>query len=352
MPNLSCRRLIPCGNRRYPQCGFTLVELLVVIAVIAVLISMLLPAVQQAREAARRASCQNNLRQLGLAIHNYFEAHSVFPPSYCAVPGVTTTVGGQWSARARVLPYLEWANLEQLVNWNLAYSEQLNVATTRVATFLCPNEINDVVRLNSSGIPRDYPANYAVNMGTWKIWDPNDGSGGDGAFHPNSRFTTAHFTDGTSNTLLAAEVKAYTPYLRNSNEDPGPTVPDSPDFVAAYTAAPGDINMGPSLMDNTGQTEWADGLSQQSGFTTTFTPNTVVPYVFEGVEYDIDYISFREGTHATRVAYGAVTSRSYHAGIVQVILVDGSARAINDSIERDVWRALGTRGGEELLANF
>src|SRR5688500_4111863 len=92
--------------------GFTLIELLVVIAIIAILVALLLPAVQQAREAARRTECRNNLRQIGLALHNYVDAHRVFPPSYCAVPGVTTTVGGQWSVFARILPYVEQSNLQ------------------------------------------------------------------------------------------------------------------------------------------------------------------------------------------------------------------------------------------------
>jgi type II secretory pathway pseudopilin PulG len=325
---------------------------MVVIAIVGILVALLLPGVQQAREAARRTMCKNNMKQIGLALHNYLSAHAVFPPSYCAVPGVTTTVGGQWSVRARILPLLEQANLQDLIDWNVAYSTQLNVATMRISTFLCPSEKYDRVRVNSSNIRRDYPANYTVNMGTWKIWDPTDGTGGDGAFHPNSHFTTADFTDGTSNTLMAAEVKAYTSYLRNTNEDPGPTVPDSPAFLSGYTAAAGDTNMGPDLMDNTGQTEWADGLSQQSGFTTLFTPNTVVPYESGGETYDIDYISYREGTHATRVAYGAITSRSYHQGIVHVLMMDGSGRAVNEMIGQDVWRSLGTRSGHEPISRF
>ncbi|MGD9854883.1 MAG: DUF1559 domain-containing protein [Planctomycetaceae bacterium] len=337
---------------RRRQRGFTLVELLAVIAIIGVLISLLLPAVQQAREAARRTSCKNNLRQFGIALHNYLDTYSRLPPSYCAVPGVIASVGGQWSVRARLLPFVEQANLQNLIDWGLPYSQQLAVATTRVATFLCPSEIHDVMRTTAAGIPRDYPANYAVNLGTWKVWDPRSGTGGDGAFHPNSSFTLAHITDGTSNTLLASEVKAYTPYLRNSNEDPGPAPPTATDFALGFMASPGDINMGPNLMDNTGQTEWADGLSQQSGFTTTFTPQTFVPYHHSGRTFDIDYISFREGTHATRVAYGAITARSYHTGLVHAAALDGSVRVVSDNIDRAVWRALGTRSGGEVVSEF
>jgi type II secretory pathway pseudopilin PulG len=331
--------------RKLVSFGFTLVELLVVIGI---LIALLLPAVQAAREAARRSACQNHLRQVGLAVHNFLSARARLPMAYTAQQGVATPVAGQWSARARVLPYLEEESLQELINWNVPYNTQPEVATARIPVFLCPSEVNDTVRVSSSGVPRDYPANYGFNMGTWKIWDPGDGSVGDGAFHVNRQFTTAHFSDGTSHTLLAAEVKAYTPYLRNTSQDPGPTVPDNSNSFKSYTASSGDTLMGPDLMQNTGQTEWADGLCQQSGFTTTFTPNTVVPYEFGGVMYDIDYISQREGTHATRAAYGAITSRSYHSGIVNIAMMDGSIHAISDDVDLRVWRAAGTRAGREV----
>ncbi len=331
--------------------GFTLIELLVVIAIIAILTALLLPAVQQAREAARRTQCRNNLRQIGLALHNYLDAHRVFPPSYCAVPGVTTTVGGQWSVFARILPYVEQANLQNLINWSVAYSTQPNVATTRVPTYLCASEVNDVVRVNpSTGIARDYPANYVVNFGTWKIYDPSNGSGGDGAFFPNSKLTTSAFRDGTSNTLCAAEAKAFTPYLRNTSSDPGPLQPTSSDVAAGFT---GDgCCIGPSLQQNTGHTEWADGLCQQSGFTTAFGPNTRIPYTVGGAEYDIDFVSWREGTHATRVAYAALPARSYHEGQVHALLMDGSARSVSENIALIVWQALGTRAGGEVVGEF
>lgn len=344
----------PKQRHRYsrPLHGFTLVELLVVISIIGTLIALLLPAVQAARESARRTTCLNNLQQISLAAHNYLTARGIFPMAYAAVPGVTTTVTGQWSVRARLLPYLEEGALEQLINWDVAYSTQPQVAITRIPSYLCPSEPNDIVRVTAAGVPRDYPANYGVNMGTWKIWDPTNGTSGDGTFHVNSRFTTAHIIDGTSRTLMAAEVKAYTPYLRNSSQDPGPQPPMAPTFAASYSASAGDTLMGPDLMDNTGQTEWADGLCQQSGFTVTFPPNTVVSYERGGAIYDIDYISYREGTHATRVAYGAITARSHHAGTINVSMMDGSVHTISSAIEATVWRAAGTRAGEETLGLY
>ena len=338
------------GSRRQRR-GFTLIELLVVIAIIGVLVSLLLPAVQQAREAARRAQCKNNLKQIGLAVHNYLDTFTRFPPSYCVVPGVTTTVGGQWSYLARILPYLDQANLQGLINWGVAYSTQLNVATTRVPPFLCPTEVNDIVRVNTStGVPRDYPANYAANFGTWKIYDPTNSSGSDGAFHPNSNYSTGAFMDGTSNTLCAAEVKAFTPYIRNTSGDPGPTPPATTDFAAGLT---GDgCCIGTSVQQKTGHTEWADGLCQQSGITTTFGPNAKIPYALSGTTYDIDYVSWREGTTATRVTYAALPARSYHTGIVHVLLMDGSVRGISENINLATWRALGTRAGSEVVGEF
>ena len=331
--------------------GFTLIELLVVIAIIAILVGLLLPAVQQAREAARRTQCKNNLKQIGLAMHSYLDAYTVFPPSYCVVPGVTTTVGGQWSVFARLLPYLDQANLQGLVNWNVAYATQVNVATTRVPGYLCPSEPNDVMRVNTStGVARDYPANYVVNFGTWKIYEPLGGTGGDGAFFPNSKMRPADFTDGMSNTLCASEAKAFTPYVRNTTSDPGGTGPGSADFALGLT---GDgCCVGAGLQQKTGHTEWADGLCQQSGFTTTFGPNTRIPYLVGGVEYDIDLVSWREGTTASRVTYAAMPARSHHEGIVHALLMDGAVRAVGENISVDVWKSVGTRAGGEVTGEF
>ncbi len=344
-------RVNEVGSVRSSNSGFTLVELLVVIAIIGVLIGLLLPAVQAAREAARRMQCSNHLKQIGLALHNYESALRVFPPSYIVIRGTASPVGGQWSALARLLPYLEQSNLHGLVNYDLPYNVQINVATTRVPVFLCPSEANDVVRVNpTTGSPRDYPANYVFNFGTWMIYDPQSGAGSDGVFYPNSRTTHGSLTDGTSNTIALSEAKAYTPYLRNTSSDPGPNPPALSSFAVGFT---GDgCCIGPSLQLNTGHTEWADGLCQQSGFTTTFGPNAKISHTVAGRQYDIDFVSWREGTTTTRVTYAALPARSYHVGIVQAALMDGSVRSVSSNIDLQVWRALGTRRGGEIVGEF
>ena len=105
--------------------GFTLIELLVVIAIIAVLVSLLLPAVQAAREAARRTSCKNNLKQLGLALHNYADNYGTLPPSFCS-DGPDGTGGGEWSVQARLLPFIEAANMYNAIVFEASYSDPVN----------------------------------------------------------------------------------------------------------------------------------------------------------------------------------------------------------------------------------
>lgn len=323
--------------RRHAR-GFTLIELLVVIAVIGVLIALLLPAVQQAREAARRTQCRNNLKQVGLALHNYLSSFDRFPP-------VTVMPAAQvfqpWSGQARLLPYLEQAALYNNVDWSAGneFTSNPQAARTRVAIFLCPSEINDRARITPTLV--HYPLNYCFNEGTWFIYDPASGAVGDGAFHPNQAFRAADFADGMSSTLAAAEVKAYQPNLWDTGNPStlGVAAPATVGDLATYFGG---------TFDSNGHTEWVEGDVHETGFTTTLTPNTVVPYLNAGVTYDVDVTSMRDGESASAPTYAAVISRSHHTGQVNVLMMDGSSRSVGNSIDLGVWRAAGTRAGGEV----
>ena len=340
---------MPQGTR---QRGFSLVELLVVIAIIGILVSLLLPAVQAAREAARRSSCKNNLKQIGLALHSYLSPNGCFPPSFCIRRGtVLTGNNGSWSIHGRLLPYLEQASSYDQVRLDIAWDAQLatGVPTLHIPTYVCLSDPNDTVRTNN-GVPYIYPHTYGFNFGTWLVYDPATGRGGDGVFYVNSQTRPADIRDGLSNTLATAEVKAFTSYVRNTS-DPGCAVPSSSAGIAGL-AAGGQFKLGPSTNDNTGHTEWCDGRVHHSGVTTVFTPNTFVAYLHpDGNTYDIDYNSQQEGRSSSQPTYAAITSRSYHPGIVNTGLMDGSVRSIAETIDLPIWRALGTRQAGEIVTD-
>jgi prepilin-type N-terminal cleavage/methylation domain-containing protein/prepilin-type processing-associated H-X9-DG protein len=326
--------------------GFTLIELLVVIAIIAVLISLLLPAVQQAREAARRVQCKNNLKQIGLALHNYMGVYTVFPPggTWPHPVGASGSAGGPFSPQARLLPYLEQANLENLIDFSKPYGDQPTVSKVRVAPFVCPSEIEDHATANG----KHWAFTYAANVGQWFVWDAATRTNGSGAFGQNTKFSSGHFTDGLSNTILFAEVKAFQPYVR-PNADPASTaVPVDPTALAIPAGQTARLSA---------HTEWVEGRSPQYSFTTTFGPNARVPYTdAAGVAYpSVDYVSRTEvGAPAATNArtYAAITSRSYHPGQVNLLLGDGSVRGASDNIDLVTWRALGSRAGGEVAGEF
>ncbi|QDU37938.1 Type II secretion system protein G precursor [Maioricimonas rarisocia] len=335
-------------ERRFRRRGFTLIELLVVIAIIAILIALLLPAVQQAREAARRTQCKNNLKQLGLALHNYADANRYLPPGAAVDLTVTSTGNnGSWGVHGRLLPYLEQGNLYNNVDLSIAWDFQTAIDGLKIPTFGCPSDPgSDQLRDPGGGKSKLYPTNYGFNYGTWFVFNPANGQGGNGAFYPNSKLSFAAFVDGTTNTLLAADVKAWQPYTRNG----GPASTTIPQTIADAEAA---VASG-AQYKNTGHTEWPDGRVHHTGVTTTLTPNSRVEYDNGTEIVDADFNSWQEGKDgsAGSPTYAIITSRSFHEGTVNVALIDGSARSVSENIDLGLWRALGTRNQGEVISEF
>ena len=191
--------------------GFTLIELLVVIAIIAVLIALLLPAVQQAREAARRSQCKNNLKQMGLALHNYHDTHGTLPAGHYKLPG--TTIGNPgWGWGAMILPQLEQGNLYQSLN---VATTSLTAASkpaseTPLSVFRCPSDVGPPLNAGRGG---HATSNYMGIYGSKDITASTGGtingylsSSGTGVFSPNSGVRLRDVTDGTSNTVMVGEV--------------------------------------------------------------------------------------------------------------------------------------------------
>lgn len=334
-----------CPDRR---AAFTLIELLVVIAIIAILISLLLPAVQAVREAARKSECQNHLHQLTIAVHNYEGSHRVVPPSGC-VAG--TSVSQPWSGQAFILPYLEGGTYYSKIDFSYGYHSSVNknafppsgIAGERVPVLICPSDVNDRQRVDNA-TTLHYPLCYALNLGRYKVFDPTNGSDGGGAFAPNGKIGSRHYTDGMSNTLGLSEVKAFTPRFHDA-------IPVAME-PAGPAAVSGGYTGGGAWSALNGHTEWVCGRAIHNGFTTLFGPNTRVPHIEGGIAYDIDVSSSREGVSATNVTYGIITSRSHHPGIVQASLLDGRVRSFSENLSLQVWQALGTRGGGEPTGAF
>jgi prepilin-type N-terminal cleavage/methylation domain-containing protein len=319
------------------QRGFTLVELLVVISIIGLLVALLLPAVQAAREAARRMKCQNNMKQIGLALQTYESTWGSYPPSMVLTPNGPTD---SWSAQARILPYLEQANLYDSMDFSVGYGASPLVATTRVEVYQCPSEVNSHVRSDSSGNDIHYPLNYGMNMGVWFVYDPRSNRGGEGMFYPNSFLDHADVRDGTTNTVAISEVRSFNPYYRD-----GRTVPSGVSTLDAL------CGIG-SFKRDSGHTEWVDGRVHQTGFTAMFAPNADYSCIVAGAgSLGVDWTSSREGKTADQPTFAAVTSRSYHAaGVVNAGMMDGSVQVVPAAIDVTVWRALATRNGGEVAS--
>ncbi len=319
--------LRPSRNR-----AFTLIELLVVIAIIAVLVALLLPAVQQAREAARRSQCKNNLKQIGLALHNYEGSCRVLPPGHVVSSGASTLT--------QVLPYIDLGNEYNLFNWSVSLNGSvLNSAAIKqtLPAFICPTDPS------SGNISFAGKANYMQNMGANASVTNTTG-----VFFSNSSTRFADFIDGVSNTALFAEIKRgpwVSPGGGNATQAVAAGSPD--DFavatsVSSWSAPADDINP-PAACENRATVAWLyRGLEYYRGIVVaTYYTHTLNPNA-----------RLRDCIWSSSLSNGHLAPRSYHSGGVQLLLGDGAVRFVSDNINNATWRALGTKGGGEVLGDF
>ncbi len=343
------------------QSGFTLIELLVVIAIIAVLIALLLPAVQMAREAARRTQCRSNLKQIGLALHNYQATHQVFPfgkgLDYRAVlPGVP--VYPRWSTQSLILPELEYAHLYNNINFSFppetpgmggviafmpAYQNpgRVNAAECRtpIELFLCPSD--------PAIVTGDWPGqnNYVANQGGW-LCDRSDAPGAasdnspletqTGVLYYLSKVRPADILDGTANTAMFSEK------LRGE----GKPNPRTDMFVMPHQTS---LDATFRTCSNTNATT-ATPLTSKYGYSWVMGENCCTLYNHVSPPNTLTCGGTGFPGTMTNMAM-QVPPSSLHSGGVNVLMCDGQVRFVSSSVDLVIWRAIGTRRGEEVVSN-
>jgi prepilin-type N-terminal cleavage/methylation domain-containing protein len=320
--------------------AFTIVELLVVIGIIGMLAALLLPAMQGARESARRTQCLNNERQIGIALTNYTSAQKRFPPGAVAKPHPTAPAHPhtfyRWSALAHVLPYLEGSNVYEKLDLSLPlYAPNLAITPENkegveqvVAEFLCPSDNREPVAAGFG------PTNYAACAGS------GDGGGTpfdtDGIFYVNSAIGFASIRDGASRTVVVSESVLGDAAGSGGQSDPQRNYKFT--FATPLTDAACEGSMIYNFTDRRGFA-WASGEYRCGLYNHYFTPNATRMDCMAAVNAGDLKVRY--------AAYGWRGARSLHTGGVNVLFGDDSTHFVSDEIDPAVWRAIATRAGKE-----
>lgn len=336
-------------SRRIPRHAFTLIELLVVIAIIAILIAMLLPAVQQAREAARRAQCKNNLKQFGLALHNYHDVHNTFPPGMRFRNREVEPVGGAFFS---LLPYIEQASIQTTIDTSLEwFNTPAALCRQPLPLFVCPSD----PATNPTFMPVIAAANfpsggtyanssYGINLGLNDAICHGPGVGAppvtpqSGVFANQSRTRIAMITDGTSSTLAICETASGFPICNG---------------VGCTTPLPSGERSNISWLIGGYAIEmyYSAGFRYSGIYVSTVEPINKTPVTdSRGMVFNGAYLDCRSSQNGG--PHWATNARSFHTGGAHFLLCDGSARLISQNINMGTYRALSTIQGGEVVGEF
>lgn len=332
--------------------AFTLIELLVVIAIIAVLMGLMLPAVQKVRQSGQRIQCQNNMKQVGIALQSYHAARAAFPPAFPArkldplIPPYFDT----WSALSQLNPYLDQETIYNRMNLNVpTYGITLTISADNqfavqqfVRTFLCPADT--ITNLGGGyGVPVLGPTNYAVCVGSGTTnGGPPFGSpwSADGAFRAQDSIRVADIKDGASVTVALSEST-----LGDGPDSFSGAMPAAANRVYAFVSRGtelNDANCSAATLWNFQRRRgfmWATGEIRSASYNHYLKPNDPA--------FDCISNAIAPGA-ANFTAIGFRAARSLHVGGVNVLMCDGSVRFVNDNVGLSTWRALATRASGEV----